>query len=472
MKKTKNIHIVGGKPLVGTIQIVPNKNEILPKLIASILTDGVMVYTHVPKSPDVEKVLAVLKYLEADVDDDTATVTICCKKIVNKDIPFKMIEGMQAGYLFVGALLTRFKEVNIPIASGCALGYRGPEGHIEYLVGLGGIEHTRSDDSVSFRLTEPITDERLVARDSLQYQERKVFYTQPKVTPTENVLLLLAKSSRYKTEISGIAQEPHVQALIEMLREMGATISGKGSTIEVIGADKLKGVTVTAQPDHIDYFGCVVMAVMTKSDILLTMNGTSLAPGIVFMNKFIKQMGIIFTIEGGNVRVFGSLSSYNPDDSFPRVKKFGHFMYAMKPGPSPAFPVDGLPSFIALSAMSKNLSISTFVNNWMYEDGLKYVPIIKEMGANISYCDDQMVVIDGTESGNPFNKEKCIVVESPNVIEGTRAISYCAMAGGNHVIKNAHYILRRSPEFFELHKRLGAQIEIFEPSDVLENGLA
>jgi UDP-N-acetylglucosamine 1-carboxyvinyltransferase len=379
---------------------------------------------------------------------------------------------MQAGFLFAGALLGRFKEVNIPITSGCALGYRGPEGHIEYLGGLGGIEHTLSDTTVSFKLTEPITDERLVARNSLRYEERKVVYTQPKVTPTENVLLLLAKSSRYKTEISGIAQEPHVQGLIEMLREMGATITGKGSTIEVIGADKLRGVTVTAQPDHIDYFGCVVMAVMTKSDILLTMNG-KLAPGIIVMNKFIEQMGIKIAVEGGNVRVFGSLSSYNPNDSFPRVKKFGHFMYAMKPGPWPAFPVDGLPSFIALSTMSNDLTTSTFVNNWMYEDGLRYVPVIKKMGANISYCDDQIVVIDGTESGNPFEKENCIVVDSPEVIEGTRAISYCGMAGGNHVINNAQYILRRSPEFFELHKRLGAHIEIFEPSTgSIEGGLA
>lgn len=469
MNTKHNIRIRGGKPLHGSIRIVPNKNAVLPAIAASLLTKHTMRYINAPMSPDVIKMLSVLKYLGADVDHDTATITICCKNVVSKPIPLHLIKDMQAGYLFAAGLLVRFGETTISIASGCALGYRGPEGHIEYFGELG-VGHELTDQSVRFYLKESITDERYVEKERLEYVARFATYTQPKVTPTENILMLLAGSSRFKTEVSGIAQEPHVHQLIELLKEMGATIHGKGSTVQVIGSNDLRGATFVAEPDHIDYFGGVAMAVMTKSDIPLEMQGDRLAPGIVLMNKFIKQMGIVFETEGGNVRVLGSQSSYAPDDTFPREKHGDHTTFIMNCGPFPAFPVDALPAFIALSSMNANPYTSTFINNWMYQDGLKYIPAMQKMGANITLHDNQRVTIHGTSSGNPFAKNGTVLVDSPNVIEGSRAISYCAMAGGDHTINNAQYILRRSPEFFILHQRLGLDIDIFEPVEQEENG--
>jgi UDP-N-acetylglucosamine 1-carboxyvinyltransferase len=451
--KTITIHVRGGKALSGMVKIVPNKNAVLPAIAASILTDETMTYYNLPQSPDVLNMLCALEEMGAAVDKDTATVTICCADLQDMPVPLEYIKDMQAGYLFAGPLLARFGSASIPMASGCLLGYRGYEDHAEYLRKLG-VKFEVKDRYVTFTLEESIKDPRVSVVDDSFENERFVTYQSPYVTPTENVLMLLSKTSRYVTEVSGIAQEPHVAQLIELLRQMGARIRGKGSTVTVTGVDKLRGSTFVAEPDHVDYFGFAVLAAMTKSDLLLQVP-TPLTSGIKHINDFISEMGIQFEIQKDGVMVFGSTSTYRPVATFPKADKF---IYKMNPGPFPGFPVDCLPSFIGFSSMNPDPHTATRSINWMYTDGLTYVPVLKVMGAQVGSIDDQRVLIQGVTGGNPYTAEA--TVTAPSVIEGVRAIISCALAGGKYTIKGVEYILRRNPKYFEILKELGADIEI------------
>lgn len=455
MKKTTiTATIKGGNQLTGEITIVPNKNAVLPAIAASILTDGQMEYHNLPYSPDVEKMLKTLSKMGAAVDDLSATISICCKNISTHIVPSDDINDMQAGYLLAGPLLARFGKASIPLSSGCRLGYRGFEDHAEYFKKLG-VRFSVMENYVHFELIESIKDERITVKDNAMYEERSVLYSSPFVTPTENILMLLSGSSRFNTKVSGIAQEPHIAQLIELLKKMGANIKGSGSCLWVAGKDILSGATFTAEPDHVSYFGFAVTAAMTKSDITLCVP-TPLPEGIIHMNEFLEKTGVKLELVKNGVKIFGSQSAFTPNETFP---KFDTDVFKVNHGPWPMFPVDCLPSMLAWSSMNANPLTSTRLNNWLYSDGLKYVPVLREMGAKIGSFDDQRATVQGTLNGNPYNISADIT--APDVIEGCRAVISCALAGkGTYEIKNVQYIMRREPNFFETLKHCGADIEI------------
>lgn len=458
MNKNVTVKIKGGKRLSGSVQIAANKNAILPALTASLLTNEHMSYKNVPASPDVLKILDVLKKMGASVTHDTAhrEVTICCNNLTPTahTIAAADVQGMQAGYLFVAPLLVRFGQAVIPIAQGCKLGYRGYEDHVAYLGKLN-VEATLLDEThLRFSVREPIKNNQVSVAGGALSKHRKVTYSNAFVTPTENVLMLLAESSSYTTEVSGIAQEPHVVQLLQLLKDMGAQIEGKGSTVIITGSDTLSGATFTTEPDHIDYFGFVCMAAMTKSKLFLELPITD---GIKHMNEFIKEMGIGIEVQKDGVMVDGTNFTFSPTETFPKA---GELEYKMNPNVWPGFPVDALPSFIALSAMNANPLTATRSTNWMYTDGLTYVSTLRQMGARVTVNDDQRVVMQGIQGGNPFMTEFPTSITAPDVIEGARAIISAALAGGEYEIRNAQYILRRNPRFFDILKELGADIEV------------
>ena len=61
------IRIVGGKPLNGTIPISGAKNATLPLMIASLLTDDVLVLENVPRLADVTQLQHILSNHGVDI---------------------------------------------------------------------------------------------------------------------------------------------------------------------------------------------------------------------------------------------------------------------------------------------------------------------------------------------------------------------------------------------------------------------
>ncbi len=465
MKKNQTItvKIRGGRPLSGEVAIVPNKNAILPAIAASVLTDETIEYHNLPFSPDVTKMLKALEKMGADVRDESASIFICCKNIKTHIVPSDQVHDIQAGYLFAGPLLARFGKASIPLSSGCRLGYRGYEDHAAYLEKLG-VGFSVDDSYIHFQLHESIKDDRItIEPHGPLYNSRFILYKSPFVTPTENVLMLLSRTSRFETEISGIAQEPHIAQLIALLKQMGVSIKGKGSTVAIAGKEILSGGVFNAEPDHVDYFGFAITAAMTKGDILLRVP-VPFSQGIAHMNEYLEESGVHLEKKEQGVFIWGSKSSFSPTATFPKADVG---TYKVNPGPWPMFPVDCLPSMVAWSTMNQDPLTSTRLNNWMYTDGLKYAPVLKEMGAKITSLDDQRVTVQGTMQGNPYNFSA--TVTAPDVIEGARAVLSCALAGtGTYEIKNAQYILRRNPNFFDMLKKLGADVEVQYLSESME----
>jgi UDP-N-acetylglucosamine 1-carboxyvinyltransferase len=437
---------VTGSKLSGTISIVANKNAVLPSIIASLLTTETCTFKKTPKSPDVLKITKSLEHLGAEVvwtSEDTLQIT--CKNITSGILP-ESIRGIQAAALFAGPLLVRVGECRIPRSVGCKLGFRGYEGHVDYL-SAAGVVAEETEDTILFKTTnsQPAT-----------YCE----FMQPLVTPTENLLMFLSGVNGQEVEVSGIAQEPHVACLIKMLRLMGATITGKGSIVSVKGSQDLKGVEIDfgEEPDQVDFFGVAVSILATKSDVDIDL-GCKAPSSIMHMMKFLISTGAVMNLDENQtvVHVQGSKSSFHPISSFPKA---GESTWKLDPGPWPAFPVDCLPSFVTWACMNEQVGTKTVIQNWMYENGLRYGDNLRDMGARISHLEDQKIIVDGG-TGNPFHRSTRVL--APEVIEGVRAVFIAALAATETTtieIERVQPILRRNPDIFKLYQQLGAKIEV------------
>lgn len=450
------IKVTGGKPLNGGLWIEPNKNEVLPLIAATLLTKEECVIRNSPRSPDVLKMIGALEAIGAHVAfSEDNTLTICCAGVTTHVVP-ELVAGMQASILFVGPLLSRLGKAQVPRNMGCKLGFRGHEGHIEYLRPFG-VKCEAFDGHLSFERSETLRSEKLVQLSDDQQKVRCEYFTQPLVTPTENLLMFLSQVTAFDVELQGIAQEPHVLQLIRALRQMGVMITGSHGIVKISGSHKpLKGFDVDLHPDHVDFYGTLVAIIATggSGSVCFENCSSEAFQSLVRMQKFFQDIGIKLDRFGNGMGVDPSF--FVPEEYFPRADEK---TWKLDPGPWPAFPVDSLPAFVVLACTNRNPEMDIVVSNWMYEDGMRYAAVLKDLGMSVSVENPQKIRVRGTDS--MFSHDRPVEVTCPDVIEGARAVFIAALARpGITTIKNIDPLLRRSPNFLEKYKKLGAQIEV------------
>ena len=84
MEKTDDVlHVVGGKPLNGTIKVRGAKNFVSKAMVAALLAPGTSVLKNVPEIRDVHVVSDLLRLhgVNVDVNGDEGIVTIDAKNV-------------------------------------------------------------------------------------------------------------------------------------------------------------------------------------------------------------------------------------------------------------------------------------------------------------------------------------------------------------------------------------------------------
>ncbi len=90
------------------------------------------------------------------------------------------------------------------------------------------------------------------------------------VTGTENILMAAALADG-KTTIRNAAREPEIGDLADLLRKMGARISGDGTeAIRVEGVSELHGADHTIIPDRIEAGTFLVAGAITGGNLQIT----------------------------------------------------------------------------------------------------------------------------------------------------------------------------------------------------------
>jgi UDP-N-acetylglucosamine 1-carboxyvinyltransferase len=139
--------IRGGKPLAGTVSISGAKNAALPELCAALLTADTVTLENVPGLQDVATMLRLIRNMGVTAERSqsaTGTVTLNAGALSSPEAPYELVKTMRASVLALGPLLARFGEATVSLPGGCAIGSRPVDQHIKGLQAMGAeinVEH-------------------------------------------------------------------------------------------------------------------------------------------------------------------------------------------------------------------------------------------------------------------------------------------------------------------------------------------
>ena len=412
----KSIQIKGKNQLTGEIEISGAKNAVLKQMILPILCEGQYKIENVPNIADVFYMQDVLGVLGITSNLEGKTLEIVSPNDISVEAPYEIVQKMRASIIVLGPLLARKGEAKIAFPGGDQLGPRPVKMHIEALEKMG----------ASFELDHGV----LIGKtDGLKGVEINLPYAS--VGATENTLLaaVLAEGT---TVIENAAREPEVVDLIKMLKNMGADITGEGSSEIVIN-----GVSTLKSTNH-KVIGDRIVA-GTYIGAFLSTNGNGKIVGInpdhlpMEIKKF-TEMGAKFEISSDSIEV-ESPKQLSPID--------------ISTLPFPGIATDLQPIFGASLLKANGTSIIT---ENVYDQRFQWIPEVQRMGADIQ-IGWQHAMIKGVDklSGAPVN--------STDIRTGASLIIAALQADGESTISGIDHIERGYENIVSLLSSIGSEIE-------------
>ena len=233
----KTLTIQGGQTLSGTVRIGGAKNSAVALIPAAILASDPVTICNVPEITDIEALSNILKHLNVSVKRASESIVIDPSKMENKMITQELSSKLRASYYFMGALLGKYKKVTMYFPGGCKIGERPINLHLKGFEALGAT--VTIEDNVY-----TITADKL--------QGASIYLDTPSVGATINIMLA-ATLADGTTTIDNAAKEPEIANIATLLNQMGAKVSGAGtSMIKIVGVKELNGCFHEVIPDRIE----------------------------------------------------------------------------------------------------------------------------------------------------------------------------------------------------------------------------
>lgn len=409
--------IKGGNPLVGEVEIGGAKNAALPIIAASIMTDETV---HIDNVPDVRDTNVLIKSMQSigvfAERQGRHRLTINAAQIHDMVVDDENMKKIRASYYLIGAMLGKYKKVEVALPGGCNIGSRAIDQHIKGFRALGAevrIEHG------------------LIKTYAERLKGSHIYMDVVTVGGTINVMMA-ATMAEGTTIIENAAKEPHVVDLANFLNSMGANIKGAGTdVIRIKGVQKLHGTDYTIIPDQIEAGTFMFAAAITKGDVTVK---NVIPKHLESISAKLMEIGCEMEESDDAVRVVAS-------------KPLIHTH--VKTLPYPGFPTDMQPQITVALALSAGTSI---VTESMFENRFKYVDELTRMGANIK-VESNTAIIDGV------GKYTGASIYAPDLRAGAALVLAGLAAEGFTTVEDIHYIERGYEDFHLKLQGLGAQIE-------------
>ena len=350
-----SIVIVGGRRLVGEVQVSGSKNASLPLLFASLLTAEPCRIDNVPHVVDVRTTERLLAQLGVEVESENGSVRLTAAKMSGIEAPYDLVKTMRASFLALGPLLARFGRARVATPGGCAIGSRPVNLHLAGLEQMGA-RITQSHGYVEAELP------RCAGGQAERLHGAHIALDLPSVGATEN-LLLAASLARGTTVIENAAREPEIVDLAGALTQMGAVIRGAGtSTVEVDGTSELAGFEHRVIPDRIEA-GTLLMAVAAAGGDVVVRG--ALPEHLTAVLAKLVEAGVEIDELEGAIRVRGERRPASVD---------------LHTAPYPGFPTDLQAQMMALMSFADGRSVIT---ETIFENRFMHVQELVRMGADI-----------------------------------------------------------------------------------------
>ena len=355
--------IQGGARLHGEVTVSGAKNAALPILCAALLAETPLKLSSVPKLKDVGTTINLLEHMGVKVTRSADKVDLDAALIHTLEAPYEMVKTMRASILVLGPLLARFGKARVSLPGGCAIGSRPVDLHIKGLQAMGAeihIEHGYIEasaehlpnkrlqgaryymDLVTVTGTENLMMAAALAQGTTVLENAA---KEPEVVDMAECLIKMgAKISGAGTDtitIEGVAKlngashqvvcdrieagtymvaaamtggevkllnvkENLLDAVIEKLREAGATVLCDANTITVKSDGKLKAVNIRTAP-HPAFPTDMQAQFMAMNTVA---EGVSKVTETIFENRFMhvqemQRLGADIDIDGNTALVKG-----------------------------------------------------------------------------------------------------------------------------------------------------------------------
>lgn len=250
--------IDGPIKLNGKVRISGAKNAATRLMAATLLTDENVVLSNFPTELiDVKHSGDFLEALGGKVTYDKSQNLFSAQiSSIKNEVLDDYSYPIRTTYLFVAGQILRNGFARIPYPGGCKLGGRKHDLHIMIWEKLGCIVEEK-DQYIEVRAIKG------------KFCGCDISFPISTVGGTENALLCASVASG-RTNIYNAYLTPEIYNLIEMLQLMGAEIKTIGnSTIEVIGKEVLRGVTIKVIPDRIEALTWIVLGALSGGRLLI-----------------------------------------------------------------------------------------------------------------------------------------------------------------------------------------------------------
>lgn len=415
------IEINGNRRLSGEIVVGGAKNSAVALIPASILCDESVEISNVPNISDIDDLEDILAYLGVKLDRGEHSVKIDDTNVDNKMIPCSMSGKLRASYYFMGALLGKYKKVDMCFPGGCSIGERPINLHLKGFEKLGA---TITEDDGRF----------IIEADELVGDE--VFLDFPSVGATINIILAAVKA-RGRTIIENAAKEPHVIDVCEFLISMGAKIDGVGTgRIVIDGVDYLSATKYSVVPDMIEAGTYVIIASLLGKNLRVS----RLVPlHLESLTSKLEEAGVSLDIGKDYIEVH-DVGEYTGIDITTMIY--------------PGFPTDLQQPMVPFLVSCDGIS---HIEETIWENRFQNVSDTVKMGASIMVSEDNSYA-------TIYGKSKLVgkKVRSTDLRGGASMVICGLIADGVTVIDNIHYILRGYEDIVGKLSSVGADIKIVD----------
>jgi len=355
--------ITGGNRLNGEVTISGAKNAALPILCASLLAETPLHLSSVAVLKDIDTTIKLLDTMGVKISRNGDKVTLDASEVASFEATYEMVKTMRASILVLGPLLARFGTARVSLPGGCAIGSRPVDLHIKGLQAMGAAIHITHGyiqastlhlpnrrlqgaryymDLVTVTGTENLMMAAALAEGTTVLENAA---KEPEVIDLAEMLIKMgANITGAGTDVITIvgveklsgtthnvvcdrieagtymvaaamtggevkllnARADLLDAVIEKLREAGATVTSEADTITVKSDGKLKAVNIRTAP-HPAFptdMQAQFMALNTVAE------GVSKVTETIFENRFMhvqemQRMGADISIDGNTALVKG-----------------------------------------------------------------------------------------------------------------------------------------------------------------------
>lgn len=415
----KRIIIEGNKPLSGKIKIGGAKNSVVALIPAAILANGNVHISNVPNISDRDALIEILRLLNVHVINNKDTIDINAKDMINATIPENLSSRLRASYYFMGALLAKYKHVEMFFPGGCNIGTRPIDLHLKGFEALGA------------KITKENSKYIL---DAKKLKGANIFLDFASVGATIN-LMIAASLAEGKTTISNAAREAEITNIADLLNNMGAKITGAGTEeITIEGVKELHEAQIKVIPDRIEAGTYIIMGALLGDN--LEIDGMIPEHNIVLLNK-LQEMGVNFKLNNHKI-ILTKSTNLKPTN----VRTVVY----------PGFPTDlGQPMSVLLTQAN---GVSLFEET-IWENRMGHVKYLNMMGANIK-AERQHATIYGP------TKFHGATITATDLRAGAALVTAGLLANGTTIINDAEHILRGYERIINKLSHVGANIKIEE----------